>query len=64
MDGTNETDAEILWGDVVAALEESDLPAATIAMLESCTASELGEDVLPFSPEVDRSNEAPELRGL
>ena len=46
MDGTNETDAEILWGDVVAALEESDLPAATIAMLESCTASELGEDVL------------------
>ena len=49
MEGTSETDADILWEDVVAALQDSDLPAATIAMLQSCSATKLEGDTLLVS---------------
>lgn len=41
MDATTESDAEVLWEDVVEVLEGSDLPAATVAMLKSCEACSL-----------------------
>ncbi|MDO4536556.1 MAG: DnaA/Hda family protein [Coriobacteriales bacterium] len=44
MDKTSESDAEVLWDDVVSTLEESGLPAAQVAMLRSCGASSLDED--------------------
>lgn len=46
MDVANESDAEILWDDIVASLEESDLPAATVAMLRSCEAAALDDKTL------------------
>lgn len=46
MDLANESDAEILWGDVVSALEADDLPAATVAMLQSCEATALDDEEL------------------
>lgn len=49
MEGMNETDAEILWDDVVATLEDNDLPAANIAMLRSCTATKLEGQTLVVS---------------
>ncbi|MDO4796925.1 MAG: DnaA/Hda family protein [Coriobacteriales bacterium] len=49
MEGASETDADILWEDVVATLEDNDLPAATIAMLQSCSATKLEEQTLLVS---------------
>ncbi len=49
MESTNESDAEALWEDVVAALEADDLPAATVAMLRSCEASSLDDEALHIS---------------
>ncbi len=46
MDTTNESDAEALWDDIVAALEASDLPASTTAMLKSCEASSIDGESL------------------
>ncbi len=49
MEGTSESDAEVLWDDVVATLEENDLPGATIAMLQSCTPTGLEDETLHVS---------------
>ena len=49
MESTNESDAEALWEDVVAALEADDLPAATVAMLRSCEATSLDDEALHIS---------------
>ena len=46
MDPSNESDAEILWDDVVAALEADELPAANVAMLRSCQALDLDDTTL------------------
>lgn len=46
MDPMGESDAEILWDDVVSSLEANDLPAATVAMLQSCTALHLDDTTL------------------
>lgn len=46
MDLANESDAEILWDDIVSSLEADELPAATVAMLQSCEAESLSEDTL------------------
>ena len=46
MDLAGESDAEILWDDVVSSLEENELPAATVAMLRSCEATALDEETL------------------
>ena len=46
MESTGETDAELLWADVVDTLEQAELPAATIAMLRSCEATSLEDGVL------------------
>lgn len=46
MDGTAESDADILWDDVISSLEDANLPAASVAMLQSCGATALDEGVL------------------
>ena len=46
MESIGETDAELLWADVVDTLEQAELPAATIAMLRSCEATSLEDGVL------------------
>ena len=46
MDGTAESDADILWDDVISSLEDANLPAASVAMLRSCGATSLNEGVL------------------
>ena len=46
MDLASESDAEILWDDIVSSLEAEELPAATVAMLQSCEAESLTEDTL------------------
>ena len=49
MDPANESDAEILWDEIVSALEEGELPASTIAMLRSCEATSLDDEALHVS---------------
>ncbi|MBR3224176.1 MAG: ATP-binding protein [Atopobiaceae bacterium] len=46
MDLASESDAEILWDDIVSSLEAEELPAATVAMLQSCEAESLTDDTL------------------
>ena len=46
MDGTTESDADILWDDVISSLEDANLPAASVAMLRSCSATTLGDGTL------------------
>ncbi len=46
MDLASESDAEILWDDVVSSLEADEMPAATVAMLRSCEAVSLDEEAL------------------
>ncbi len=46
MDLASESDAEILWDDIVSSLEAEELPAATVAMLQSCEAEALTDDTL------------------
>lgn len=46
MDGATESDADILWDDVINSLEEANLPAASVAMLRSCSASSLDDGML------------------
>jgi chromosomal replication initiator protein len=46
MDVASESDADILWDDVVSSLEERELPAATVAMLRSCVATSLDEQCI------------------
>lgn len=42
----NDSDAAILWSDVLALLEQRGLPAATLAMLKSCRATALDDESL------------------
>ena len=42
----NESDAEILWDDIISSLQADDLPSSTVAMLQSCEAVSLDEDTL------------------
>lgn len=46
MDGATESDADILWDDVISSLEDANLPAASVAMLRSCSATTLGDGTL------------------
>ncbi len=46
MDGTTESDADILWDDVISSLEDANLPAASVAMLRSCEAASLDDGTL------------------
>lgn len=46
MEVAGESDAEILWDDVVLSLEAASLPAAQAAMLRSCEAVSLDDDEL------------------
>ena len=46
MDAANESDAEILWDEVVTSLEAGGLPASAIAMLRSCKAADLDGETL------------------
>ncbi len=46
MDLAGESDAEILWDDVVSSLEANNLSAATVAMLRSCDAIALDDETL------------------
>lgn len=41
-----ESDAALLWNDVLTLLEQKGVPGATIAMLKSCTATELTDEEL------------------
>ena len=43
---TQESDAQLLWADVVAMLEDEGTAPATLAMFKSCEATELTEDTL------------------
>ena len=49
MDPTNESDAEALWEDVLDLLAEKNLPPATLAMLQSCSATSLDDEALHIS---------------
>lgn len=49
MDPSQESDAAILWEDVLDRLTEASLPAATIAMLRSCTPTSLDDECLHVS---------------
>ena len=49
MDPTNESDAEALWEDVLDLLAEKNLPPATLAMLQSCSATGLDDEALHIS---------------
>lgn len=42
----NESDAAILWGDVLALLDHHGIPAASLAMIRSCQALSLDEEAL------------------
>lgn len=42
----NDSDAAILWNDVLVLLEQRGLPAATLAMLRSCKATALDDEAL------------------
>ena len=44
-----ESDAQILWEDVVNMLADDGLPPSTLAMLQSCEALDLSEDTLTIS---------------
>ena len=43
---SQESDAQILWDDVIDMLEDEGLAPATLAMLRSCSATDLEEDTL------------------
>lgn len=49
MDLASESDAEILWDDIVSSLEASELPAHAVAMLQSCKAVALDDTTLRVS---------------
>ena len=44
MDFESETDADILWEEVLDLLDQSDLPKATFAMLQNCEAASFEDD--------------------
>jgi len=46
MDPVNESDADILWDEVVTTLEADGLPASNVAMLRSCEAVNLDDETL------------------
>lgn len=46
MDATNQSDAAALWQDVLDLLAEKDLPAPTLAMLQSCHATALDDEAI------------------
>ncbi|MBP3885323.1 MAG: chromosomal replication initiator protein DnaA [Olsenella sp.] len=49
MDPTLESDADILWRDVLTLLAERDVPAANLAMIRSCQATAFDGDTLTIS---------------
>ena len=49
MDLASESDAEILWEDIISSMEADDLPPSTVAMLQSCEAVSLDEETLSVS---------------
>lgn len=44
-----QTDADILWNDVLVLLEQRDMPPATLAMLRSCTPTDLTDEGLTIA---------------
>ena len=46
MELANESDAEILWDDIISSMQADDLPSSTVAMLQSCEATSLDEETL------------------
>ncbi len=49
MDPSQESDASLLWGDVLQALSTKGLPAATRAMLDSCVATSMDDETFHVS---------------